>query len=192
MTLGSLLEYIFQFKKIGRARPICFCMGNLKVSADVLKNGSTWKSYCLKILLLIFACFSIKLNEVETSIKKPAWVTRDSISIDQKVAVYSATILIKSLFLWITQNNNDSQEQLPPSRHQGTISRRFHVLSVTFSTFGATTGYILQTNGFARNYKALLRKEAGLKTHLRIAELNTLATSELSGRISKSVLRIES
>jgi len=31
----------------------------LLVPADVLKNGFTWKWYCLKILLLIFACFSV-------------------------------------------------------------------------------------------------------------------------------------
>jgi len=52
-------------KKNGRAHPISLFLVLLKMSADILKNGSTHISVeFLKLRPLKFACLSIELNEV--------------------------------------------------------------------------------------------------------------------------------
>jgi len=61
---------------------------------------------------------------------------------------------------------------MPPSRHQGTISRRFNILNVTFRPVSSERRQdtYIHTNGLARNHKAIFRK-GGLK--MRISSLSS-------------------
>ena len=63
--------------------------------------------------------------------KKKGWF------VPEKVCQYtkqwsSLQLVIYQIFFWITKNNDNWQDFLPPSSHHGTISRRFHILNVTF------------------------------------------------------------
>jgi len=92
----------------------------LKMFADVLKNRFT-----CKLVPLVFACFSIKLRQFETSIKMSVSVTQDSISIDK--VVHSETPVIQSHFL---------EEVKMTTNHKIcchiVIRGQFHILNVTF------------------------------------------------------------
>jgi len=57
----------------------------------------------LKLMILVFACFLIKLNKVETSIKKPASATRDSICNRTNCGVLCSSSY-SIIFYW-TQSN---------------------------------------------------------------------------------------
>ena len=138
-------------------------------------------------LPLFFASFSIKLNEVGTPIKKPTslilydyfkifLVSRKTSSDKRRGGSHprkyvntpssarsSLQLVIQSYLFWIAKNNDDQQDLLPPSCHQGTISRRFHVLNVTFRPVSSQRQHTSRHTDSHEIIKPFSWKEAGLK-----------------------------